>query len=120
MKNEEEKKYVHNGKTIKIIPAKRVKKTTAETSGEGDEKSKPASVKKTKKVSEEKGPAKYAVGDKVSLKTIPSQYSGAGFAQSVVTKVFKSTLDELYRYSIRSASGQELPLLPAEDLKPRK
>ncbi len=38
----------------------------------------------------------------------------------VITKVFKSTYDQMYRYSIRSVSGHELALVKEEELKPRK
>jgi hypothetical protein len=34
--------------------------------------------------------------------------------------VFKSTYDQMYRYSIRSVSGHELALVKEEELKPRK
>jgi hypothetical protein len=54
------------------------------------------------------------------MKPIPIQYSGAGFGESVITKVFKSTYDQMYRYSIRSVSGHELALVKEEELKPRK
>jgi hypothetical protein len=116
----EEKKYEHQGKTIKIIPMKRVKKAEAQKEASVGEVEKTARVKKTKKADENKGKPKFSVDDKVSLKNIPPEYAGAGFAESVVIKVFKSTYDQLYRYSIRSASGRELPLLKEEQLKPRK
>lgn len=111
MKTDAEKTYVHNGKTVKIIPAKRVKKMEGEsTTGE----------KKTRKTEVAREGAKYSVGDKVALKPIPIQYSGAGFGESVITKVFKSTHDNMYRYSIRSVAGHELALVREEELKPRK
>ncbi|MBC7922314.1 MAG: hypothetical protein H7Z75_14625 [Ferruginibacter sp.] len=117
-KKMEDKKYTQNGKTIKIIPIKKVKKTenTRSTPEDGDVKM--TSKKKTKKA--EDGKAKFAVDDKVSLKNIPAEYAGAGFAESLVIKVFKSTHDQMYRYSIRSAAGRELPLVKEDQLKPRK
>ncbi len=118
MKTDGEKTYVHNGKTVKIIPAKRVKKVEEETTSIRPTRS--AGEKKSKKGEGEREGAKYAVGDKVSLKPIPLQYSGAGFGESVITKVFKSTYDQMYRYSIRSVSGHELALVREEELKPRK
>lgn len=114
MTNSDEKKYTQNGKVIKIVPLKRVKKT--EASDDTTEISKPKRVKKA----ELKGQAKFAVNDKVALKNIPAEYSGSGFAESIVTKVFKSSHDQSYRYSIRSLSGQELALLKEEQLKARK
>lgn len=120
MKTDGEKTYIHNGKTVKIIPAKRVKKMEDESLARGSERSKSGGEKKTRKTDGEREGAKYAVGDKVSLKPIPIQYSGAGFGESVITKVFKSTHDQMYRYSIRSVSGHELALVREEELKPRK
>ena len=117
MKTEGEKSYVHNGKTIKIIPAKRVKKAEEETSARTGGRS---SEKRTRKAEPEREGSKYVVGDKVAMKPIPIQYSGAGFGESVITKVFKSTYDQMYRYSIRSVSGHELALVKEEELKPRK
>lgn len=117
MKTEGEKSYVHNGKTIKIIPAKRVKKAEEETSVRTRGAS---SEKRTRKTEPEREGSKYVVGDKVAMKPIPIQYSGAGFGESVITKVFKSTYDQMYRYSIRSVSGHELALVKEEELKPRK
>ncbi len=115
MKKEDEKTYTHNGKTIKIIPAKRVKKTAEGKSTEEGGSVKSGPVKKT-----EKGVAKFAVGDKVTVKNVPTQYSGAGFVESVITKVFKSTYDQQFHYTVRSASGQELPLVKEDQIKPRK
>lgn len=120
MKKEEEKTYVHEGKTIRIIPAKRVKKADIYNENEPGEKMKRTSGAKSAKSEAEKGQAKYAVGTKVALKPIPAQYQGAGFGESVITKVFKSTYDQMYRYSIRSVSGHELALVKEEELKPRK
>jgi hypothetical protein len=116
MKDVEGKKYEHNGKTIKIIPMKKVKKTEDKSdSQEGED------VKKVlKKTDVEKGQPKFAVNDRVSLKNIPIEYSGSGFAESIIIKVFKSTHDQLYRYSIRSTSGQELALVKEDQIKPRK
>jgi hypothetical protein len=114
MTNSDEKKYTQNGKVIKIVPLKRVKKT--EASDDTTEISKPKRSKKA----DLKGQAKFAVNDKVALKNIPAEYSGSGFAESIVTKVFKSSHDQSYRYSIRSLSGQELALLKEEQLKVRK
>ncbi len=120
MKKEEENTYVHDGKTVKIIPMKKVKKTEVKTSDSAEGEAKPVRQKKTKEADAAKGKAKYAVGDKVSMKNIPLEYAGAGFAESVIIKVFKSTYDQMYRYSIRSVAGHELPLLKEEQLKPRK
>jgi hypothetical protein len=83
MKTEGEKSYVHNGKTIKIIPAKRVKKAEEETSSRTGSRS---SEKRTRKAEPEREGSKYVVGDKVAMKPIPIQYSGAGFGESVITK----------------------------------
>ncbi len=115
MANKEGKEYQQNGKTIKIIPIKKVKKTESKTKERGS-----ATSGRSKKSEEELGVARYAVGDKVTLKNIPAEYSGAGFAESVITKVFKSTTDQKYRYSIKSSTGRELQLLQADQLKPRK
>lgn len=112
----EGKKYEHNGKTIKIIPIKKVKKTEGKSSSQEGENV----TNVPKKTEEEKGQAKFAVDDKVSLKNIPVEYSGSGFAESVIIKVFKSTHDQLYRYTIRSTSGQELALVKEDQIKPRK
>jgi hypothetical protein len=121
MKTEGEKSYVHNGKTIKIIPAKRVKKAEEETSARTGSRGRGASSeKRTRKTEPEREGSKYVVGDKVAMKPIPIQYSGAGFGESIITKVFKSTYDQMYRYSIRSVSGHELALVKEEELKPRK
>jgi hypothetical protein len=114
MANSDEKKYIQNGKVIKIVPLKRTKKS--DVSMDAEESSKPKRQKKAAIT----GQAKFAVNDKVSLKNIPVEYSGAGFAESVVTKVFKSSHDQSFRYSIRSLSGQELALLKEEQLKARK
>jgi hypothetical protein len=119
MKNENEKKYEHNGKTIKIIPAKRVKKMEASSDTE-DETGKSAPVSRKKKAETEKGVAKFSVNDKVSLKNIPPEYAGYGFAESTVIKVFKSTSENEYRYSIKSSTGQEMALLKENQLKVRK
>jgi len=116
----EEKTYVHNGKTIKIIPAKRVKKMEDAGEPRAAQNGKTAGEKRTRKTAAEKEGAKFAVGDKVSMKPIPLQYSGAGFGESVITKVFKSTHDQMYRYSIRSTSGHELALVREEELRARK
>jgi hypothetical protein len=113
----EGKEYQHNGKTVKIIPAKRVKKTAENGSDEADT-TKVSRVKRVKKA--DNGLPKYIVGNKVGLKNIPAEYAGAGFTESVVTKVFKSTHDQNYRYSIRAISGQELAMLKEEQLKPYK
>ena len=115
----EEKKYDQNGKTIKIVPVKKVKKTEGKTYTQDGEKVKIVPVRR-KKSEEEKGLPKFAVDDKVSLKNIPPEYAGAGFAESVIIKVFKSTHDQKYRYSIRSVSGQELAMVKEEQIKPRK
>ena len=110
----EDKKYTQNGKTIKIIPIKRTRK-----SGDSDSALESSAVKTSPKKTEA-GKPKFSVDDKVSLKNIPAEYAGAGFAESSVIKVFKSTHDQLYRYSIRSTSGRELALLKEDQLKPRK
>lgn len=123
MKNQGEKTYEHNGKAVKIIPMKRVKKAeSVREDKEVKEKSAPkaATVKRARKTEEEKAQSKFAVGDKVSLKNIPAEYSGYGFAESTIIKVFKSTHDSAYRYTIKSASGQELALLKVEQIKARK
>jgi hypothetical protein len=120
MANGEEKKYQQNGKTIKIIPIKKVKKTDASGSSREDENPEKTSTRKPARKQVDKSLPKYAVGDKVSLKHIPPQYANAGFAESVIIKVFKSTHDQMYRYSIRSLSGQELALLKDDQIKPRK
>jgi hypothetical protein len=114
MANSDEKKYTQNGKVIKIVPLKRVKKSDA-----SDDTTDIVKPKRSKKA-EVKGQAKFAVNDKVALKNIPAEYSGAGFAEAVITKVFKSSHDQSFRYSIRSISGQELALLKEEQLKARK
>lgn len=115
-----EKKYQQNGKTIKIIPIKKVKKTEAKKeSPDGDQPAK-VSTRKPRRTPEEKGMAKFSVDDKVSLKNIPPQYAGSGFSESVILKVFKSTHDQMFRYTIRSASGHELALVKEDQLKPRK
>lgn len=120
MKNQGEKTYEHNGKAIKIIPMKRVKKTEGISDAEEKGTPKAAKVKRVKKTEEEKAQSKFAVGDKVSLKNIPAEYSGYGFAESTIIKVFKSTHDSAFRYTIKSASGQELALLKADQIKVRK
>ena len=114
----EDKKYTQDGKTIKIVPIKRVKKLDNQNPASEDGGTKKISEKKPKKT--EDGKAKFAVDDKISLKNIPAEYAGAGFAESSIIKVFKSTHDQMYRYSIRSASGRELPLVKEDQLKPRK
>jgi hypothetical protein len=116
MTNSDEKKYTQNGKVIKIVPLKRVKKADAS----GDTDAVASSKPKRQKKAQVTGQAKFAVNDKVSLKNIPAEYSGAGFTESIITKVFKSSHDQSYRYSIRSLSGQELALLKEEQLKVRK
>lgn len=116
----EEKKYEQNGKTIKIIPIKKVRKTEGKTYTQDGETVKIVPVKKPKKTDAEKGQAKFSVDDRVSLKNIPPEYAGAGFAESVITKVFKSTHDQMYRYSIRSMSGHEMSLVKEDQIKPRK
>ena len=123
MAKENEKTYTQNGKTIKIIPAKRVKKMVSETEPDDskeDKKGKPVKEKRQSKKELEKGIAKFAVDDKVSLKNIPPQYSGAGFNEAVITKVFKSSYDQSFRYSIRSLSGHEMAMVKEDQLKPRK
>jgi hypothetical protein len=119
MKKEEGKKYEHNGKTVKLIPAKRVKKVSAGTDT-GDEKEKVSTERKKKTTEPEKASAKFAVNDKVVLKNIPPEYAGYGFAESTVVKVFKSTSENEYRYTIKSSTGQELALLKENQLKVRK
>jgi hypothetical protein len=119
MKNENEKKYEHNGKTVKIIPLKKTKKTAASSDNE-DETGNAAPVARKKKTEAEKGMAKFAVNDKVSLKNIPPEYSGYGFSESTIIKVFKSTSENEYRYTIKSSSGQEMALLKENQLKTRK
>lgn len=119
MKKEEGKKYEHNGKTIKLIPAKRVKKVSA--SNDSDDVQEKVSTERKKKTAEpEKASAKFAVNDKVVLKNIPPEYAGYGFAESTVVKVFKSTSENEYRYTIKSSTGQELALLKENQLKVRK
>jgi hypothetical protein len=115
MKKEEDKTYVHNGKTVRIIPAKRAKKADIYNENEPGEKKGRAA-----KSEAEKGQAKFSVGSKVAMKPIPPQYQGAGFGEAVVTKVFKSTYDQMYRYSIKSVTGHELALVKEEELKARK
>ncbi|MES2733455.1 MAG: hypothetical protein V4714_17045 [Bacteroidota bacterium] len=115
----EEKKYVQDGKTIKIIPIKKVKKlASAYDDSQPVEKEKKEKKERVKK--SEPGLPKFAVDDKVCLKPIPPEYAGCGFAESIIIKVFKSTHDHMYRYSIRSLSGQELAMLKEEQLKTRK
>jgi hypothetical protein len=117
----DEKKYEQNGKTIKIVPIKKVKKAVeGKTYTQNGETVKIVPVKRAKKTEEEKGLPKFAVGDRVSLKNIPPEYSGAGLAESVITKVFKSSHDQKYRYTIRSTSGHELAMVKEEQIKPRK
>ncbi|MBD0254533.1 MAG: hypothetical protein ICV83_02340 [Cytophagales bacterium] len=94
-----------------------MKKAEEETSSRTGSRS---SEKRPRKAEPEREGSKYVVGDKVAMKPIPIQYSGAGFGESVITKVFKSTYDQMYRYSIRSVSGHELALVKEEELKPRK
>ena len=113
MTKKEGKEYQQNGKTIKIIPMKKEKKIK-EDNGSGTT----AKVKRVKKV-EEDGSPRFAIGDKVILKNIPTEYSGFGFGESIVSKVFKSTHDQTYRYSIKSNSGKELSMLTADQLKSR-
>lgn len=120
MKNGDEKTYEQNGKTIKIIPIKKVRKTESKQEATEGKETKVARVKKPKKTDEEKGKAKFAVGDRVTLKHIPVEYSGSGFTESVIIKVFKSTHDQMYRYSIRSITGHEMSLVKEEQIKPRK
>lgn len=115
-----EKKYTQDGKTIKIVPLKKVKKTEDKSYVQDGEKIKIVPVKKAKKSQEEKGIAKFAVNDRVSLKNIPVEYSGAGFAEAVIIKVFKSSYDQTFRYSIRSTSGHELAMIKEDQLKVRK
>lgn len=110
MKKEEEKKYVHNGKAVTIIPMKKVKK--AETKAD--------TANKRNLTESVKGQAKFAVGDKVSVKPAAIQQAGTDFGHSVVIKVFKSAHDQQFRYSVRSASGQELALIEESQLKPRR
>ena len=110
MANESDKKYIQNGKVIRIVP---VKRRRAEEGGSLDDQPE----EKRKPV---KGQARFAVGDKVSLKNIPAELAGSGFVESVITKVFKSTHDQQFRYSIRSNIGRELPLVKEEQLKLRK
>jgi len=111
-----DKEYTHNGKTVKILPVGRKKKdVNTDFQNEGN-----AKVKRVSKPKPEPGQPKYVVGNKVALKNIPPEYSGAGFTESVVIKVFKSSYDQNFRYTIRGTSGQELPMLPAEQLKPYK
>jgi hypothetical protein len=119
MKKDDEKKYEHNGKTIKIIPAKRVKKVVDD--GDPEEKKVKVSSERKKKTSEpEKAQAKFSVNDKVSLKNIPPEYSGYGFTESIIIKVFKSTTENEYRYTIKSSTGQEMALLKESQIKARK
>jgi hypothetical protein len=120
MANMEEKKYEQDGKTIKIVPVKKVKKTEGKTYTQDGETVKIVPVKRAKKTEEEKGLPKFAVGDRVSLKNIPPEYSGAGLAESVIMKVFKSSHDQKYRYSIKSTSGHVMEMVKEEQLKPRK
>jgi hypothetical protein len=115
----EEKKYEQNGKTIKIVPLKKAKKTEGKTYTQDGETVKIVPVKRAKK-EEVKGVAKFAVGDRVSLKNIPPEYSGAGLAESVILKVFKSSHDQKFRYSIKSTSGHVMEMVKEEQLKPRK
>ena len=115
-----ENKYQQNGKTIKIIPIKKVKKMEAKKESPDGDKPEKVSTRKPRRTPEEKGQAKFAVDSKVSLKNIPPQYAGSGFSESVVLKVFKSTHDQMFRYTIRSASGHELALVKEDQLKPRK
>jgi hypothetical protein len=116
----EEKKYEQNGKTIKIVPLKKTKKATeGKTYTQDGETVKIVPVKRAKK-EEVKGVAKFAVGDRVSLKNIPPEYSGAGLAESVILKVFKSSHDQKFRYSIKSTSGHVMEMVKEEQLKPRK
>jgi hypothetical protein len=56
----------------------------------------------------------------VALKNILPEYSGYGFAESVVVKVFKSTSENEFRYTIKSSTGQEMALPKEAQLKPRK
>jgi len=116
----EEKKYEQDGKTIKIVPTKKVKKTEGKTYTQDGETVKIVPVKKAKKTEAEKGLPKFAIGDRVSLKNIPPEYAGAGLAESVVSKVFKSSHDQKYRYNIRSTSGHELAMVREDQIKPRK
>jgi hypothetical protein len=118
MKNDNEKKYEHNGKIVKIIPAKRVKKVAVDDTEDDKETTTP--VARKKKAESEKGVAKFSVNDKVSLKNIPPEYSGYGFTESTVIKVFKSTSENEYRYTIKSSTGQEMALLKENQLKVRK
>jgi len=122
MKNVEGKKYEHNGKSIKIVPLKKVKKAESKSTAGEEESAENGTepVKKPKKKASEKTAVKFAVNDKVSLKNIPAEYSGFGFGESIVIKVFKSTHDNAYRYSIRSSSGQEMAMLKSDQLKVRK
>ena len=114
--SKEDKEYTHNGKTVKIVPVGRKKKdTSSEESVDGV-----TPVKKPGRVKADPSLPKYVVGNKVSLKNIPPEYSGAGFTESVVIRVFKSSYDQNFRYSIRGTSGQELPMLQADQLKPYK
>lgn len=116
----EEKKYEQNGKTIKIVPLKKAKKQVeGKTYTQDGETVKIVPVKRAKK-EELKGVAKFAVGDRVSLKNIPPEYSGAGLAESVILKVFKSSHDQKFRYSIKSTSGHVMEMVKEEQLKPRK
>ncbi len=78
------------------------------------------SVSKPRKSKSEVGVAKFAVDDKVSLKNIPAEYAAAGFAEAIIIKVFKSSHDQTFRYTIRSLSGRELAMVKEEQLKPRK
>lgn len=116
----EEKKYEQDGKTIKIVPVKKVKKTEGKTYTQDGETVKIVPVKRAKKTEAEKGLPKFAVGDRVSLKNIPPEYSGSGFGESVIIKVFKSSHDQKFRYSIRSTSGHEMAMVKEEQIKPRK
>jgi hypothetical protein len=120
MAKKDEKTYQQDGKTITIIPAKRAKKAVSETEAGDEKKEKPVREKKPSKKELERGIAKFAVDDKVSLKNIPPQYSGAGFTEAVIVKVFKSSYDQTFRYSIRSLSGHELAMVKEDQLKPRK
>jgi hypothetical protein len=121
----DEKKYEHNGKTVKIIPLKKVKKMAADKpekaeKPEKEKKEKTPSASKPRKPKTEVGVAKFAVDDKVALKNIPAEYAAAGFAESVIVKVFKSSYDQTFRYTIRSLTGRELAMVKEEQLKPRK
>lgn len=116
MAKKEEKTYTHNGKTIKIIPARKEKFVEPKSLSEDGEKVK---EKKVKKAEIEKGIAKFAIGDRVCLKNISIDLAGSGFTESVITKVFKSNHDSSFRYSIRSNSGNEKTLVEEDQIKPR-